>query len=158
MSAVFRKQEEIIPMFSTIKESYTPLDDPYFLLDEVVPDSVTQFEQDITQEELLELNEELFPTEILDAREIWDLIFAGKKIEICFQTKNQLENLRVRIHQIKAKSEKESVAIGFMDKDDVQSLIFEKKNGEAPLELTYFISIGKRKREVSKYLCKIYEE
>lgn len=127
-------------------------------IEEIVPDSITQFEQDITQEELLELNEELFPTEVLDAREIWDLIFAGKKVEVCFQTKNQLENLRVRIHQIKAKSEKESVAIGFMDKDDVQSLIFEKKYPEAVNELTYLISIGKRKREASKYLCKIFEE
>lgn len=94
------------------------------------------------------------------ARDVWEQLLEGKKIEISFVEAEVAEKFRVRLHQIKAGSQKHLISIGFMEESEVESLLFENVTdysnpSAAPESYTYRLTLGKRKREAAKYSFKI---
>lgn len=99
-----------------------------------------------------------------DAREIWELLSDSPNgLELYLSSDEELQQLRVKLHNIKARSEHQLVELGFMNKDEVQSILVVKRgnkifHGEADGPVTksiYHFLIGKRKREPSKYTFRI---
>jgi len=92
----------------------------------------------------------------LDAREIFDLLIEGKKLEVTFSSQKKAEAFRIRLHQIKSNSEKQYIELGMMDRDEVQSILFEKVSvADVENGFIFRISLGKRKRETIRFPVKI---
>lgn len=95
------------------------------------------------------------PTEAGDAREIFELLLVGEKIEVIFLGPKAFETFRVRLYQIKKSTTQRLVELGMMNEDDVQSLIFDPMPIDAPNPVRYQVYLGKRKREAMVYRYRI---
>lgn len=60
----------------------------------------------------------------VSALEIYNLLLAGKKLEMLFDTKQQAETFRIRIHHIKAAQEKHLLGLGMMLPSEVPTFSF----------------------------------
>ena len=94
-------------------------------------------------------------TETGDAREIFELLLVGEKIEVIFLGPKAFETFRVRLYQIKKSTTQRLVELGMMNEDDVQSLIFDPMPIDAPNHVRYQVYLGKRKREAMVYRYRI---
>ncbi len=71
----------------------------------------------------------------LDPREVWEAILGGKSLEIVFPNSEEAERFRLRLAQIKARSEEKLVSIGFMTEGEKQSLRFQSKADVSKISL-----------------------
>lgn len=75
----------------------------------------------------------------MDIHQIWNLLFAGKKLEIPFHSTKDAEYLRIQLHRLKRAEESTLLAAEFITLGDVKSLSFIVSHIEvqAPLPFTY---------------------
>lgn len=98
-----------------------------------------------------------------DAREAWEFLLVGKKLQLSFPSTQAAEKFRLALHTIKARSETQLLSIGFMNEDEVLSLCVDKvsvaaytPDGEDPV-YTYQYFLGKRRRNTVKYTMTVLE-
>ena len=62
----------------------------------------------------------------MQLQEIFDTLFAGKKLQLSFDSSAEFNNFRVRLFQLKARQEKQMVDLGMMEDGDKLALSFSK--------------------------------
>lgn len=62
----------------------------------------------------------------MNLREVYNQLFAGKKLRIAFSSEAEASNFRVRMHQFKNRQESQMIATGMLEKEEVQMFTFSK--------------------------------
>jgi hypothetical protein len=89
-----------------------------------------------------------------DVHDIWEHLYLGKKVKITFPDAKTRVNFRTHLHKVKAKSEEQYIALGFMQASESLSINFSREHEP---EETYTIQLSTRRREAMKYTVTILE-
>lgn len=66
----------------------------------------------------------------MQIQEIFDHLFAGKRLQLSFDNKNEYESFRVRLFQLKARQEQQMIDLGMMEPGDKMALSFAKQEDD----------------------------
>lgn len=83
----------------------------------------------------------------MNIQEIYNLLFAGKKLELTFPNEIEINAFKVRLHQVKLANEKPSVEVGLMKEEDRQQLNCKVYDENGVWHVQLFLSDKAPKKE-----------
>lgn len=92
----------------------------------------------------------------MDVHEIYGLLFAGKKLEMSFDSTEEMFAFKVRLHQVKAIQEKPMLELGMMQDSEIQRVTFSNI-ASIPGALDYMVSLTPRPPK-KQYAVKVVED
>ena len=75
-----------------------------------------------------------------NCKDIYGFLILDKKIELTFSSAYEANRFRIRMHQVKTRTEKKFLDIGFMEKEEVRSMSFKLQSAADGLH-TYHLSL-----------------
>jgi len=85
--------------------------------------------------------------------DIYNLLFAGKNLQLNFPTKNEAENFRIRLHQYKTRQDRAQVAIGMIAEAELQRLVFRYEEGTGIARMKF-----EDKPDPRQYVIKVIDD
>lgn len=81
----------------------------------------------------------------MNSTEIYNLLAAGKTLELEFSTQQEAETLRIRLHHLKSRAESHLIDVGMMAVEDTEVLSFVRNDNMRLKFTARFIKIRSRK-------------
>lgn len=82
----------------------------------------------------------------LTVQDIYQELFAGKKIRMRFESREEMNNFKIRLHKVKLTQEEQMISIGMLSELDRQTLNFFAMEETFPTSFELFLSSKKPKQ------------
>lgn len=82
----------------------------------------------------------------MNATEIYNLLAAGKTLELEFSTQQEAETLRIRLHHLKSRADAHLVSVGMMAEEDKEVFSFVR-HGDAICKYTLRLVKSRPRKE-----------